>query len=358
MQTEGTFFDGETAADRAITVRFADAELAISGGEILPQDWSFTDLEAVDPPHPGRPFRLTHVNRPGMRLIVNDAVFIAELLNRAPQLRGGFNPRRAGKAAAWIIGGLAVLALTVYLVLQLAPQTLAFLLPDSWRNRIGSQIERSLTGGAKLCATAAGQAAVSAMTARLVEGNPDLPPIAISVYNIPIMNAFALPGGRIVVTGELIKKADTPEQVAGVLAHELGHVVHRHSEAQLIRATGLQLLIAIATGGGGGDTISSLAGLATILRYSRQAEAEADTFALQTMENAAIDPLGLKRFFELVLKEEGKAWSGPFGKIEGAFATHPGTRERIESIHPLPAGITPRPVLDAGQWQALKRICE
>ncbi|MBC8037871.1 MAG: M48 family metallopeptidase, partial [Rhizobiales bacterium] len=316
MQTEGTFFDGETAANRAVTVRIENEGLAISGATVPWQGWRFHELAAIDPPHANRPFRLTNMRHPGMRLILTDPAFIAGLLDRAPQLRGGFNPRRAGKAALWIGGGLAALVLTTYLVLQFAPQKLAFLLPDDWRDKIGAQIENSLTGGAKLCDTASGRNALAAMAARLADGNPDMPPITVKVYNIPIMNAFAMPGGRIVITGELLRKAQAPEDVAGVLAHELGHVVNRHSEAQLIRATGLQLLIGIATGGG--DTVSSLAGVATILRYSRQAEAEADGFALKALENAAIDPLGLKRFFELVLKEQGKAWTGAFGKIEGA----------------------------------------
>ena len=356
MQANGVFFDGETALEHPVAVRLANGGLTISGATIAPQDWHFDAIAAVDPPHVDRPFRLTHVQRPGMRLILTDPAFIASLLAKAPQLRGGFNPRRAGKAAIWILGGLAALVLTAYLVLQFAPQKLAFMLPDPWRDKIGAQIETALTGGAKLCESPGGRRALSAVAARLSDGNPELPPISINVYAIPIMNAFAMPGGRIVITGELIRKAEAPEEVAGVLAHELGHVVHRHSEAQLVRATGLQIFIAIATGGGG-DTISSLAGLATILRYTRQAEAEADAFALKALENAAIDPLGLKRFFELVLKEQGKRRTGTFGKIESAFATHPGTEERIKAIRPLPDGITPRPVLDNIQWQALKGIC-
>ena len=355
-EANALFFDGETALEHAVTVQLADNGLAISGATIAPQDWRFNTLLAVDPPHADRPFRLTSVYRPGMRLILNDPVFIGSLLDRAPQLRGGFHPRRSGKAAMCIIGGLAALALTTYLVLQFAPQKLAFLLPDAWRDKIGAQIEAALTGGAKLCKSPSGRAALSAMAARLSEGNPDMPPISINVYAIPIMNAFAMPGGRIVITGELIRKAETPEEVAGVLAHELGHVVHRHSEAQLVRATGLQLLIAIATGGGG-DTISSLAGLATILRYTRQAEIEADAFALTGLENAAIDPLGLKRFFELVLKERGKTRTGAIGQLESAFATHPGTEDRIKAIRPLPDGVTARPVLNADQWKGLKGIC-
>jgi predicted Zn-dependent protease len=194
--------------------------------------------------------------------------------------------------------------------------------------------------------------------ARIIEGNPDLPPVQIRVYDMPIMNAFAMPGERVVVTAELIRRADRPEEVAGVVAHELGHVMHRHGEAQLVRMAGLQILLAVVTGGGGGDTLSQFAGVATILNYSRAAEEEADQYAVETMTAAAIDPQGLKTFFEKIMKEEGASAGNPVtGKIGQILATHPGTEDRISKIGPLPAGVVARPVMSEEQWVALKGIC-
>ena len=356
MQTDGVYFDGETAAERLVTVMIENDSLAFSGASLIRQRWRFADLVAVDPPRRGQPLRLTHVAQSGARLIVRSDTFIAALTGKVPGLRGGFKMRRLVRPVVWIAAGFAAVVVAAYLAVQFAPQKLAFALPDSWRDRIGAQIEASLTEGARRCRTASGQAAISAMAARLGEGNPDLPPVAIHVYDIPIINAFAMPGGRIVITRALIERAATPEEVAGVLAHELGHVVYRHSEAQIIRAMGLQVVIGLATGGG--DTISSFAGLAAILRYSRGAEANADEFALKALTASSIDPMGLRRFFELVLKEEGKAITGNFGKISSAFATHPGTEERIKNIRPLPPDILAKPVMDEAKWQALRKICE
>lgn len=356
MQTTGIFFDGETAVESPVTVSMAPEAIIFAGVDVSRHVWGFAELIAVDPPHRGQPLRLTVASRRAARLVLRDEAFIAALIGEAPALRGGFNPRRMAKPAAWIAGSLAALALAVYLVMQFAPQKLASALPESWRQRLGAQIEASLTDGARTCLTPGGQSAIAAMAARLAEANPDLPPVTIQVYDIPIMNAFAMPGGRIVITRELIEQAGTPEEVAGVLAHELGHVIHRHPEAQIIRAMGLQVVIGIATGGG--DTLSSFAGLAAILRYSRGAEAEADEFALKTMAAARVDPLGLKRFFELVLKQEGEASTGAIGKIASAFSTHPGTEERIKSIQPLPPGQPPREIMDSAKWQALKNICQ
>ena len=353
---DALYFDGRTATDQRVAVTLDAQGLRFSGEATPEQHWTYDGLAAVERHHMGLPFRITHQGQSDARLILRDDAMAIGLIARAPQLKGGFSFRGKGRALAWTAGVAASFILAGFLVLQFAPQKLAFVLPDSWRDRVGSQVELQLTEGAAQCTGAAGVSALGVMAARLAEGNADLPPLSIHVYNIPVMNAFAMPGERIVITAELIRRANRPEQVAGVLAHEVGHVLKRHSEAQLVRATGLQILLSIITGGGG-DTISTIAGVAAILTYTREAEAEADDIALALMENAAIDPMGLKEFFEILLAQEGKPSTGAWGKIESSISTHPGTEDRIKKIHPLPGNIMPRAVLSDAQWQALRKIC-
>ena len=357
MQTRAVYFDGSTASDHEVGVAMAAGGVNFSGPDTPAQDWRFAALTAIEPPRAGHSFRLANRDRPGARLVIRDDNFVAAMVAEAPHLSGGVAPRQIAKVAGWIAGGLATVAAPGYLTLQVAPQQLAMVMPDAWRQRIGEQLETSFVEGAKRCEAAAGAAALEHLTARLAEGADPMPPVAIRVYDIPVTNAFALPGDHIVVMGELLAKAEAPEELAGVLAHELGHVAGRHAEAQLIRATGLQLLFSAATGGGGSDAISTAAGLATILQYSRDAERQADAYAQATLAAAAIDPMGLKHFFERISKDEGKAAGGTFGKIGSIFSTHPGTAERIAAIHPLPDGVMARPVLSDEEWQALKNIC-
>ncbi len=356
MAVKAVYFDGEVAADREVKVELGPDGLLISGADVGPQSWAYGTLSAINRHHAGHPFRLSHAGQPGTRLVFRDEAFIAGLIARAPHLSGGFNPHLARKIAAWTVAGLAGVAIVGYLILQYAPERVAFLLPDSWRDRAGAQIEASLTEGTKHCRDVGGEAALRAMALRLADGDPAIPPAAIRVYDIPIVNAFAMPGGRIVLTKALIQAAEAPEEVAGVLAHEVGHVVNRHSEAQLVRATGLQILINVATGGSAGQ-LSNFAGLAAILSYSRAAEREADAYSLWVMRAAAIDPLGFKHFFERLQKDRPETSTGFFKKIGNVLATHPGTEDRIARIEPLPDGVTARPVLTEAQWQALRGIC-
>jgi Zn-dependent protease with chaperone function len=352
----GIYFDGETATDRKVHVTADAAGISFEGSDVPREFWPYPQLRAIEQFHPGYPLRLVHKAYPGKRLVISDDAFARQLIASAPHLRSHYSLQGLGQAAMWVAGSIAAIAVVGWLVLQYAPQHLAFVLPDSWRERIGHQVEQSLTEGAIECRGPEGRSALAAMASRLAEGQADLPPLRISVYDIPVMNAFAMPGERIVITSELIRRAARPEQVAGVLAHEVGHVLRRHSEAQLVRATGLQVFLSLVTGGGS-DTLTSIASVAAILTYTREAEAEADDVGLKLLEDAAIDPMGLKEFFDIILAGEGTPTTGAWRRVESAISTHPGTEDRIKKIHPLPEGKVARPVMTDAQWQGLKRIC-
>jgi predicted Zn-dependent protease len=357
MRVDARYFDGEIARDYLVSAELVPEGLAIEGLEVSRRLWSLSGLVAIAPIRPGYPVRLGHDGVPGARLVITQEAFTRELVARAPHLAGGLNVRKAGRWTA-IIAACALFTVGIlYLTLSYAPQTLAFMLPESWRNTLGDQVETTLASNAKLCGTSTGNATLAKLASRIAQGDPDAPLFELKVYDIDFVNAFALPGARIVVTRKLIETADAPEEVAGVLAHELGHVYHRHAEAQLLRAMGIELLLKVASGGG--DTISGFAGLLAILRYSRDAEREADSFALEQLTKEAIDPLGLKRFFEKIMKLEGGQGSsgGIFGTMNDMMSTHPLTQDRIDAIQPLPAGVTPRPVLSDSDWAALKKVC-
>ncbi len=357
MAIEAIYFDGETARDSKVVVSLEPSGLQFSGDGVPVQTWGLAGLTAIDPPHVGQPLRLSHDNHAGARLSIRNEAFTQELLVAAPHLKSGFHPKRALRLFLWIGGGLTILAALIYLTLNFAPQRLAVLLPDAWSKRVGEQMESSLVQDAKVCQTPDGDRAMAAMLANLADGTPDMPPLSVRVYDIPIMNAFALPGGHVVLTRGLLKEATEPGEVAGVLAHEIGHVSHHHPEEQMIRIAGMQVLISVATGTSGGNNASSLAGLAAILKSSRDAEREADAYAVAMLSAARVDPMALKHFLEKILKEEGKFPGGVFSNLGTVFSTHPVTTERIAQIKPLPMDVKLRSPLSEAQWKDLKAIC-
>lgn len=353
-EIEARYFDGKTARDVAARVSLGFHSLTIAMADGRTEMWSFEGLRAVDPPRSGKPLRLAHENNPGARLVIPAGNFKTDLLAAAPALHGLGTFGRLKRIGGIAVASLAATLALGYLLFTYAPQRIAFLLPESWREELGRQVEASFVSEAQRCTNVQGVAALEKLAARMVDGNPDLPEFTLQVFNIPVTNAFALPGGKIVIFNQLIQRADAAEEVAGVLAHEIGHIANRHAEAQLVRAIGLQLVLSLASGGGG-DAVGGLAGTLAILSYSRGAEVEADTFAQTALNNAEIDPLGLKRFFERLAREEGEPLKGVFGRIGNALSTHPGTADRIAAIKPL--ATTPRPAMTEADWQALRGIC-
>ena len=360
MAVSATYYDGESARNHEVEVAENGTLITFSGADTAYTSWSIKGLHAIDAPALGQPYRLTHEDKSGARLIIRDEAFIKTLVSRSSHLKGGYSGRDIAHIFGWTIGGLAALALVGYVTMVLLPDKVAHVLPENWRNRVGTQMETAMAEGAKQCHSVAGDAALGAMVGNLAQGQPDLPAISVHIYDIPVLNAFAVSGGKIIMTREILAKADGPDEIAGVLAHEIGHVAHRHPEAQLVRLTGMQVLGSVFTGSNGGDMTTNIAFLATVLKFTRQAEAEADAYARDTLVKSSIDPLGLKRFFEKIQKLEGGAGdkSSAFSQLGGIFSTHPGTEDRMKLIEPLPAGVIAKPSLTQEQWLALKDICK
>ncbi|RME03852.1 MAG: hypothetical protein D6805_05030 [Planctomycetota bacterium] len=146
-----------------------------------------------------------------------------------------------------------------------------------------------------------------------------------------MVNAFALPGGRIILLSGLVEKAESAEEVAGVLAHELVHVLQRHSVQNLLRQANVWILATIVVG-----DISSLttfllgyAGNIAALGFSRVMEREADELGYELLVRAGFHPRGLVEFFRRLSKEKRE------GTLERFLSTHPLSRERVRYLEAL-----------------------
>jgi predicted Zn-dependent protease len=165
------------------------------------------------------------------------------------------------------------------------------------------------------------------------------------VVRDPALNAFALPGGYVVLNSELLLRAESAEEVLGVLAHEISHVTSQHGTRNLIASAGLYLTVQAALGDASG-LLATLAGAAPFLlsqKYSRGFENEADSQGFELLQRAQIDGRGMVSFFEKVKAEEEKMRAKAREQVgEGAgavlteipefLATHPATDSRIERM--------------------------
>lgn len=174
------------------------------------------------------------------------------------------------------------------------------------------------------------------------------------------VNAFALPGGWLYVNAGLVATADTESELAGVMAHEIGHVVGRHGARQISARYGLSVLLEIVSGGPNSDSITrqiagEFAGLGaglTLLKYGRDMEREADALAVDETYAAGIDPAGIGGFFEKLMKLHESEPSG----LAVLFTTHPPTNERVEAVAADVARLPPKMGLrkDSEKFQRIK----
>ena len=168
------------------------------------------------------------------------------------------------------------------------------------------------------------------------------------VKNDESVNAFAMPGGIIVVHTGLLRQAADPGELAGVLAHEVQHVEQRHSLRQMISSLGWGALVGVTIG-----DISAVAAMlahqAGTLYFSRDMEEEADRLGLLALRRAQIRPDGMLRFFQK-LDDKDQA------KVPGWISSHPQTAARAQQIRSLIAA-TPCPAcrpLSSSHWQGMK----
>jgi predicted Zn-dependent protease len=152
------------------------------------------------------------------------------------------------------------------------------------------------------------------------------------------LNAFATPGGNIYVHTGLILKARNVSELIGVMGHEIGHVYHRHVANNYRRQRNAGIAQQIGTiaagvlaGGQAAQAVNLLGGIgamAYLNQFSRDAEREADAFAVQTVPQAGYDPSGITSFFETLIQE--------YGDTGNSFlSSHPATQERIENTRAL-----------------------
>jgi len=209
---------------------------------------------------------------------------------------------------------------------------------------LGKQLAQEIERSAKFVDDPVVAEYVNRVGQNLVRNSDAQVPFTIKVIDSDQVNAFALPGGFFYVNSGLILHADEESELAGVMAHEIAHVCARHGTRNATKGELAQFatipLILLGPGGWAGYGIYQ--GLnflipTTFLKFSRDAEREADYLGVQYMYKAGYDPNSFVTFFEKVQAEEKKR---P-GTIPKIFSTHPPTPERIENTQKEIATILP-----------------
>jgi len=352
---EGYLADGNTALRRPVRVTLTGQSLQLLDEHGDPIDtWPLAGMRLSEEVYSGQPLRFIHGDREDASLTIPSHALLDAVAAVQPRLRTGYLAR-SGVAGRLIRWGTATVLAVAGLVLSIPylDTALARLVPMQWETALGETVVEAMTSKGASCTDAAGEAALQTLVNRLAKASGSPYPFKVSVIDREVVNAFAAPGSHIVVFKGLIESAESPQEVAGVLAHEMGHVVERHALQGLFRSMGLAYTVSVLTG----DASIVTSGLADVgqklllLAHSRSDEAEADRVGVELLRRAGIGSRGLADFLARLEEDSGDApdTAGQF------LSSHPSPGARVRAIESLPPGAGP--VLDPQQWQALKGIC-
>jgi predicted Zn-dependent protease len=358
-QFSGFFSDGRTAEMRPAKIRLGGSSLSVNGpkGEAL-ADWSYRELRLLEEVYAGQPVRLRCKSAGDARLVVRDPHFLDALGRHARQLRANNmqKSRALPRALAW--GGATIATLFgLYFGLPILAEPVAAILPLAWEERMGQNVRGQalalLARGSKQCEGPEGKAALEGLVKRLAGTVETRYRFNVIVIDNALVNAFAAPAGYIVVFKGLIDKASSGEELAGVLAHEMGHVIERHGTEALIRQMGMNAILGAMLGdaSGIGSTAADIGSQLAVLSYGRAAEREADRVGVEMLNKADIRGAGLVAFFQRIGKESG----GDSRGVLRYLGTHPPTGERASDIEARAVG--KGEAMTAAAWQAIRTVC-
>lgn len=347
---EAKLYDGQSARARDVRVRALSRSIEIEG-----EGREQIGFELLRCESHAASFTLHRTDLPDWRLTLRPQAageFAAiEKLHAVTARHWGWI---GGSVAAVAVAGLAIWTFGNSLLAAAAP-----MVPRSVSESVGTQYADFMIGEDGACAAPAGDAALQAMIARITPPRGFVEPVRVRVTRSKTINAITLPGGEVLVFDGLIQASQSPEELAGVIAHEFGHVQNYHSNQALIRHFGLGVFLE-----GLGGSMGSLASTGLFLTNSRTAEREADGEAIALMALGEVSPLGLSAFFDRMRGDKDRPKEAQAAKGESALdrwtsllQTHPGDEDRRARFAAAAKLGTAKPVIDATQWQALRGIC-
>ncbi len=351
------FFDGKSLQPFTAAVEILPSGLSmliLENEKETPLLWSWHNVQVMEPPLEGRPAILGCKDMTGARLHISDPSHYQEILSYIPKK----NIKLSNVSHPWRKLGILVVVIILLLggLLLAIPKlsnVIANHFPDSWDDAFGQFLIKDIAKKNKECVSPDGLKALQKMVTKLSKGNPDQHQLDVKVIQLgpDNINAFAVPGYHLIILNGLLEFADSPDEVAGVLAHEMGHAIEHHPTQGVIRKVGIQLVLTGAFG-----SSAEYASNLLHLKYTREDEQRADDIAVELLNKANISTKGLVSFFEKLTQQYNLL--AEHEEVLEYFSDHPGLMERIHRIEAVnkPQDNT-QPSLSPQEWKALKNIC-
>jgi predicted Zn-dependent protease len=325
---EAKYYDGRSPVPRDVSLSFGDGEVSLSGNDI---SRTCPASRLVVSPRVGSADRFIAFPDGGQCQCADHSSL--DLLPQEVRSEGpvAWLEERFAVAVASVAVTVCVLLLAYFYGLPAAAESVVARIPVETEVRLGRNVLDWLDDNVWFEASRVDQETRDSLTERFGELHLGLtmsPHISLEFRHSELLgpNAFALPGGTIVMTDQMVELAGSEEEILAVLAHEIGHVEERHSMRQILQSSGIALLAATVTADAA--TVSTtVAGLPAILaqtKYSRSFETEADEFAFAMLKRNNISPGVFADLMERLDTDNELYESLSF------LSTHPVTSDRIK----------------------------
>ena len=333
---QGVFFDGQSSKPNLVEIYLHENAISfeIDAAENIVKEIAIKDIENIDFSSTGN-LQLKFGDFPFQTLMVEGAEDISTFKSNYPT---AFSPSiytqvLQGNVFKVVATSFAVMVGVVIFYLFVAAPFIAekvvILIPQSAEIVLGEKMTEPLFATLDI-----NESKSETLTNFFNEaGFTSDYPLELYVADDPVVNAFAVPGGKIVIYQGILDVFDTWEQLAAVLAHELAHVEKRHSLKQMSRSLSTYLAFSILTSDASGVSavIIDNAFMVKDMSNSRSMETEADMVGFNYLQDLAIDPNGMVKLFEALKSQEGEL-SGNMGKALKILSTHPLTDDRINYL--------------------------
>ncbi len=255
----------------------------------------------------------------------------------------------SGSLTSLMTAGFALIILLIVFMIWMrnpAVEWAASKIPVDTEKKLGALAWESLNPQTQMIKDSLLESQLQELVSPLIEGvGKTRFPLKFHISRDSVINAFALPGGYVAINAGLINKAESADEILGVVAHEIAHVEKQHSMRQIINTTGLILIVQTLLGDMSGMVALLTQQGAFLLQqsYSRDFEREADQIGLQYLTQSRVNPQGLVSFFEKIKKIQDESELKEVLDTEWFefFSTHPSTNERIDILNEKIKAITP-----------------
>lgn len=358
-----SYFDGDRPVPHTVTLMVDSIagvlEIGLPASDAAGVRWPLDDIRLLEDTAGREGVVLRWTGDPLARLHLADPT----VLRHMPHLSRRAPPKGRGRLGAWALAAVAGVALQIGVLVPLLADRLATFVPPAGERALGEatfeQIRQALAGTGlpplTTCDNEDGLAALEAMLVALgVERGTD-DAIKVFVLDHEMVNAFALPGGYVVFFRGMIDAALSPNEIAAVMAHEVGHVENRDPTRHALRSAGSIGILGLLLGDfAGGAAVLFLTEQLISANYAQGAESGADEFAFTALEAADVSPAALGDMFERLRDK--------YGDTEGVvshFVSHPTLTSRITRAREVARdGVEYGDILTEEDWAALKAVCD